>query len=72
MICVVILIAMVIGKATVMMVLTIVVIIMATFVRVTIAPLPPLALCHRLLGLYRAAVGREHAAWGRRSQRPHW
>jgi hypothetical protein len=51
--------AMVIARANVMIVVMIVVS-MATFVRVTVAR-PP-ALLHRLLGPYRARVGREHAA----------
>ena len=42
---------------------------MATFVRVTV-PRPP-ALLHRLWGQYRAPVGREHAAGGCRAQRPY-
>ena len=50
---------MVIARANVMIVAMIVVR-MATFVRVTVAR-PP-ALLHRLLGPYRARVGREHAA----------
>ncbi len=47
------------ARANVMIVVKIVVR-MATFVRVTVAR-PPARL-HRLLGLYRARVGREHAA----------
>ena len=50
---------MVTARANVMIVVMIVVR-MATFVRLTVAR-PP-ALLHRLLGLYRARVGREHAA----------
>ncbi len=60
--------AMVIATANVMMVVVIVVS-MARFVRVTVPR--PLALLHRLLGLYRAPVGREHAAGGCRAQRPY-
>jgi hypothetical protein len=51
--------AMVIVRAKVMSVVMIVAR-MATFVRLTVAR-PP-ALLHRLLGPYRARVGREHAA----------
>jgi hypothetical protein len=50
---------MVIARANVMVVVMIVVR-MATFVRLTVAR-PP-ALLHRLLGPYRTRVGREHAA----------
>ena len=59
---------MVIAMANVMIVAMIVVR-MATFVRVTV-PRPP-ALLYRLGGLYRAPVGREHATGGCRAQRPH-
>ncbi len=59
---------MVIATANVTMVVMIVVS-MATFVRVTV-PRPP-ALLYRLGGLYRAPVGREHATGGCRAQRPY-
>ena len=59
---------MVTARANVMIVVMIVVR-MATFVRLTVAR-PP-ALLHRLWGQYRAPVGREHAAGGCRAQRPY-
>jgi len=51
------------------MMVVMIVVSMATFVRVTV-PRPP-ALLHRLWGQYRAPVGREHAAGGCRAQRPY-